>query len=116
MQKQLGELLIFISRVAVSARMNTAYNRSSIDHPDTPRAAMWLIDMLHDFTGIGMALSQGDYHLAVRELELLKGKWLRDRAEIERSCEVNQHEFDWSVDQGVELLDKLKAVIVESLN
>jgi hypothetical protein len=39
MQKELGELLVFISRVAVSARMNTAYNRSSIDNPDTPRAA-----------------------------------------------------------------------------
>lgn len=116
MQKELGELLVFISQVAVSARMNTAYHSSSIDNPDTPRAAMWLIDMLHNFTGIGFALSQGDNALAVRELELLKGTWLRDRVEIDRSCEVNQHEFDWSVDKGVELLDKLKEVIVKSMN
>lgn len=115
MQKQLGELLIFISRVAVSARMNTAYNRTSIDNPDTPRAAMWLIDMLHNFAGFGEAISIGDRALAVREIDILKSKWLHDKPEIERSCEVNQHEFDWSVDQGVELLDRLKSALVESI-
>jgi len=117
-QKQLGELLIFISRVAVSARMNTAYNITSIDNPDTPRAAMWLVDMLHNFAGFGEAISTGDRALAVRELDIIKSKWLHDKPEIERSCEVNQHEFgcDWNLDQGVELLDRLKAAIVESMN
>lgn len=112
MQKELGELLVFISRVAVSARMNTAYNRSSIDNPDTPRAAMWLTDMLHNFVGVGSAISNDDRALALRELDILKSKWLHDKPEIERSCDVNKHVCEWSVDQGVELLDKLKAAIV----
>uniref|UniRef100_UPI003C76E0BC hypothetical protein n=2 Tax=Gammaproteobacteria TaxID=1236 RepID=UPI003C76E0BC len=75
----------------------------------TPRAAMWLTDMLHNFVGVGSAISNDDRALALRELDILKSKWLHDKPEIERSCDVNKHVCEWSVDQGVELLDKLKA-------
>lgn len=115
MQKELGELLVFISRVAESARMNTAYNRRSIENADTPMAAMWLTDMLHNFVGLGVTISNGDHTLAVRELEILKNKWLRDKPQIDHSLEVNQHPYEWSVDQGVEVLESLKAALVESI-
>jgi hypothetical protein len=106
--KKLGDLLIFISKVAISARMNTAYNSSSAQNPETPLAAMWLTDMLHNFQGLGEALSDDDMDGAIRELEKLKAIWLADKEDIELSCAVNPHGQEWSVDEGIALLDDLK--------
>lgn len=112
MHSELGRLLIFISKVAISARMNTGYNGSSVDNPGTPQAAMWLTDMLHNFYGLGKSLSDNDRSAAIDEIEILKRKWMNDSAEIEYSCTVNPHNHDWSVSQGIALLDDLKEAIV----
>lgn len=111
LNKKLGELLIFISDVAVSVRMNTAYNGSSIDNKDTPRAAMWLVDMLHNFKGIGFALSESKPDKAIQELNILKSIWTTDKLNIEQSLNVNEHGHNWSVEDGINLLTNIEIVI-----
>jgi hypothetical protein len=109
---KLGELLFFVSEVAVSARMNTAYNGLSSQNPDTPRAAMWLVDMLHNFHGIGNALSENNIEVAVQEIDRLKSIWTTNQPNIERALLVNEHGYRWSVDEGINLLENIKSELL----
>lgn len=110
LNNKLGELLVFISEVAISARMNTAYNGNSIKNQETPRAAMWLVDMLHNFHGIGNALSESNTHKFLNELGMLKSTWEHNKENITHSLSVNEHGHYWSVDKGIELLSEIENI------
>jgi hypothetical protein len=116
LNKKLGELLFYISEVAVSARMNTAYNGRSIRNSETPRAAMWLIDMLHNFHGLGNALAEEKYSEAAMQIDELKSIWSNNKQEIDHSLTVNEHGYTWSVEQGIELLCELKTAVLNTVN
>ena len=94
--------------------MNTAYNGSSIRNPETPTAAMWLIDMLHNFHGLGKALAEEKYSEAAIHIDELKSIWSHNKQEIEHSLTVNEHGYSWSVEQGIELLSELKTAVLNA--
>lgn len=108
LNRKVGELLVFISEVAISARMNTSYNRSSIENKETPRSAMWLVDMLHNFQGIGGAMAENNTDVLLKEIKILKNTWKRNKEDITYSLSVNEHDHDWSVENGIKLLSDIE--------
>lgn len=113
LNKELGELLCFLSSISISVRMNTAYNGSEKNGSDTATAAMWLSDALHKVAGLGSALQTENPGPLFEELHSLKAYWLRHKDELEHALAVNPHEPTWSVEQGVQILNRIEQVLSE---
>lgn len=109
LNKTLGELVMFVSEVAISARMNTAYNPVAIHNPDSPVAAMWLTDMLHSLYGLGEAIKEQNKPLILLNIEDIRTSWANNRSFIERALLTNVHNYHWDVDKGLKLLNKLES-------
>lgn len=58
--KELGQLLSFIGRVATAIRLNSSYRPGyQDDNPHYSDDVMWLSDLLHHFERLGRALESG---------------------------------------------------------
>ena len=115
LEQQLGDILRFISHVVTSARMNTAYNGRSMNNPDTPKAAMWLVDILHNFHGIGDALKMNDHAAAIDAIDNLATYWWTSRDNVAFALSVNKHSPRWTIEEGLALLDAIKQSLVKML-
>ena len=61
LQPLLGELISFISQVAIAIRMNSSYNRVPENPEIMPDNVMWLSDALHNLGRLGQTISSGDF-------------------------------------------------------
>lgn len=107
---RLGELLTFISKVAISNRMHTLYNKSSERNNEATKSAMWFSDMLHNLWVLGDALSS--VNGVTEAIDAQISYWERNRPEIQGAIDNTISCYgtgiDWSLDEGVSILTDLK--------
>lgn len=110
MLAEFGSLLSFISKVAISLRMNSDYCSESKTNEMTGHNVMWLSDMLHNLHGIGRSLSDNEISHSLKEITGQINYWSRHRKDIERAIENTPYPelVDWCVDDGISALNSLK--------
>ncbi|WP_099609469.1 hypothetical protein [Vibrio coralliilyticus] len=106
--KPLGDLLCYIAKVTMTIRMNSHYNKTSLEQETTPLNVMWLSDMLHNIDGIGNAISNGCPDQIKTEVEKQIGYWKRHQESIETAATNTGFGRQLNVDQGILLLEKIK--------
>ncbi len=74
-EKALGKLLILISDIAMSIRMNSPYNSRSLSNPKTPHAVFVLSDAIHNLHAMGEALIEGNSDKLVRAAQNQRDYW-----------------------------------------
>ncbi|MCG7556070.1 hypothetical protein [Pseudoalteromonas sp. Of11M-6] len=118
MLAEFGKLLNFVSKVAVTLRMNSSYCSESKTNEMTGHNVMWLSDMLHNLNGIGHSLSENDINRSLSEIKAQINYWSRHKQDIERAIENTPFPklVDWCVDDGIETLNALKNALEKTVN
>lgn len=106
----LGELLLFVSDVATSIRMNSAYNRLSAGDPEPSQSVLWLSDVLHNLHVVGKALQGGDYSEIAEAASFQRQYWEDAKEPIKQASLQNiQGEPCFDIEKGIEILRKIEA-------
>ncbi len=74
-EKVQGQLLVLISDIAMSIRMNSPYNSRSLDNPKSPHTVFVLSDAIHNLHAIGEALIEGNSDKLVRAAQNQRDYW-----------------------------------------
>ena len=114
---EFGNLLSFVSKVAITLRMNSEYCTESQENNMTAYNVMWLSDMLHNLNGIGNSLADNNISTSLSEINSQISYWLRHKENIERALENTPCPqcIDWCVDDGVSILTSLKNALEKLL-
>lgn len=110
-EKRLGELLTFISNVAIAIRMNSAYNGESLYNPQTPKAVMQLSDSIHNLHLLGNALVKGDYKALSYGIDLQISYWVQWKERISEAAKENVHSPIFDIEEGIDILKRLKSEV-----
>ncbi|GAA5138464.1 hypothetical protein [Thalassotalea piscium] len=113
-EENLGELIMFVSEVIISARMSTAYNPDAKYNQDSPVAAMWFMNMLHHIYGIGEAIKAKHSPAIISEIQDVKQAWIKDKQFIDMALRTNKHVYSWDVNYGLALLEKIEVKLKNS--
>lgn len=119
---ELADLVIFMSRVAISIRMHTPYNRRRLGSAeDNNKHILWLSDSIHSFGDLVDAIkvrniqdiifaagSNIDYY---RKYMTVGGKWVSDPMLTFKIVEGFPGERcdSWILSDGIALLERIKA-------
>lgn len=107
-EKGLGELLTFISNVALAIRMNSAYNGQSAYNPKTPKAVMQLSDSIHNLHLLGNALVSGNYNDILHGIGLQISYWEQWKERIGEAAKENVDAPIFNIDEGIDILKRLQ--------
>ena len=121
---ELADLVMFMSRVAISIRMHTPYRyrsgwESAKEHC---KHVLWLSDSIHSFEDLAGTIKRGDIkglisavdrHIAGYQLYMTVGsKWVSDPMltfKEEPSEPVFGERYDrWVLDEGIALFERIK--------
>ena len=82
LQPMLGELISFISQVAIAIRMNSSYNRVPKNPEIMPDNVMWLSDALHNLGRLGKAITSGNMAFISEAADIQASYWNSYRENI----------------------------------
>ena len=109
----LAELLGFISDIALAIRMSSSYNRASLSNPNTPDAVMALSDMMHNLNMISSAIVKGSNEDLLLAINCHIDQWTKSKESINKAAREN-HPIVFDVENGIEILTRLKSTLTEA--
>ncbi len=101
---------MLIADIAMSIRMNSSYNSSSLSNPKTPHAVFVLSDSIHNLHTIGEALREGNSDKIIRAAKNQRDYWKDWELQIQSASLVNMDSSSlFDIEYGIEILDQLIA-------
>lgn len=121
---ELADLVLFMSRVAISIRMHTPYrHRSRWESAEGHcKHVLWLADSIHHFGELAESIKKNDIERLCRsvnyiisrykEYRTVGGKWVSDPM-LTFKAKPAEPEFEelydgWVLDDGITLLERIK--------
>jgi hypothetical protein len=108
---KLGELLCEISNIAISIRMNSKYNPSAVENPNTTEAVMWLSDTLHYLDVLGRAITKCAPEQIVMAVDSIIGSWEYNLDNIEKASLENVPRQLVKINESIEILNSIKMLV-----
>lgn len=109
---ELSKLIGFLSEVSTTIRMNSSFNKASIDHFDTPSAVMSLSDMMHNLWQISVVTDLKTYFNNVCKQIAY---WKEHESAIEEARRLNDTFDRWTVQEGIDILTRIKMIVQTQL-